>query len=71
MAVQRRSGDVLRNPAAGRVGFLVLLAVLMVAVLAGVLWASGMGRRPGNPAVGQPEYALPDHSLSSRSPPPG
>jgi hypothetical protein len=48
----------------GRVPALILLGVLMVAVLAGVLWASGMTSRPGHPDVGAPAYKLPDNRPS-------
>jgi hypothetical protein len=46
----------------------IILGLLMLAVLAGVLWASGMVHRPGHPAIGQPAYQLPDHSTSDTAP---
>ena len=52
----------------GRVPLLVLLGVLMIAVLAGVIWASGMGREPVQTQAaadaGQPSYVLPDNRPS-------
>ena len=52
----------------GRGPAVAILAVLMVAVLAGVLWASGMAARPGPPSIGQPAYQLPDHSTTDTAP---
>jgi hypothetical protein len=52
----------------GRVPRLVLLGVLMLVVLAGTLWASGMGRSPGDPDAGRPTYQLPDNRPSDVSP---
>lgn len=48
----------------GRGPALIILAVLMIAILAGVLYASGMTRNPGPAAIGQPAYELPDHRTS-------
>lgn len=56
----------------GRGPMVILLGVLMVAVLAVVLWASGIGRGPAHPSLSQPAYQLPDHSTTDTSPaPPG
>jgi hypothetical protein len=48
----------------GRVPALILLGVLMILILAGVLWVSGMTRDPGHPDVGAPTYRLPDNRPS-------
>jgi hypothetical protein len=54
----------------GRGPLVILLGVLMLAVLVGVLYASGMGRQPGHPSIGQPAYQLPDHSTTDTNPAP-
>lgn len=47
---------------------LILVGALMVAILAGVIWASGMNRKPvrtqGHIDAGQPSYVLPDNRPS-------
>jgi hypothetical protein len=55
---------VVENRGLNRVHALIILGVLMLAILVGVLWASGMGRKPGPEAVGQPSYVLPDNRPS-------
>jgi hypothetical protein len=53
-----------RTSTKGRVPLLLLLGVLMLAILAGVILASGMHRNPGPADVGQPTYKLPDNRPS-------
>jgi hypothetical protein len=60
--------DLARAGIRSRGPLLILLGVLMLAILAGVLWASGMNRKPvttqAEADAGQPSYVLPDNRPS-------